>query len=657
MIAKTHLSWPAPDSSSIAPIELLHEPAARQALDHVLAVQMQLELATGVPVAIYGPTGQTLPGISPIKSRQAEQPTPPIKEILPPQNWPQSTGQMLEVIYGSNLHLFITPFIIDSVPIAQVILGPLRLFEPGGDTLHGRADAATQEHANNSAPVDSVPVLASWKAQAVAELARTLISKLSMSGADQGARLSPLAQLLPLNDRETTAIPVPGHALSRQQGTAPRLRALAQDALLAGRTATARSQRIIESIQMLHTPSGDHNTTPARPVPSRPLSADDYQTESQPETVSRLRDVIEAMPQAVIVSAAPDGRIVLANHAARERWPLLLGSKPGNQNSSPLQYCVSADEYPPEWLGLRVALRQGSSFRGEVCVENPESDRAKQPMLLSAFPLHTAQGVASHAVAIFEDLSGLLEREHFKDELLLAAAHDMRNPLTLISSQAQLLERSLAMELHAGQGLERARERLAEIHQQVYLLTKLSSQLSTMTRLQSAEPRPYTETVNLARLLQRAVIDQQILTPERTIETVIAHDRCLVPGNQTQLQQIMMHLLKNAVKYSHPGKPIRVSLRCTPANTPLWAEISVRDQGIGVPRTSLPHLFERFYRVSNHEHRARLAGIRPAGSETASLGLNLYLCKRLIERMGGNIWAESVEGQGTIISFRLPLHQ
>ncbi|HEY7355542.1 MAG TPA: PAS domain-containing sensor histidine kinase [Ktedonobacterales bacterium] len=672
MIANTPLSWHAAEGSSdLLLIDLLRAPAARQALDTLLATQMQLELATGVPVAVYGPIGQALPGISPFKARLADQRAPRAKDLLAPQNWPRQIGQMLEVISDNHLHFFITPFVVCSVPIAQVVLGPLQLFEPGSQS--GCAESAGSS--NHSTSMTGVPVLASWKAQAAAEIARTLVSGLCSRAADNPPRLSPPEYLLALSDQAIPARSLAENAPQRQQESSLRLGALAHDATLPERRTVARLHRITESTTMLQTSPEEQETTPVWPTPPRPLSANAYQTENSYGPASLLRHMIEAMPQAVIVSAAPDGQIVLANRAARALWPQWLGGSAESESSAPLSYRVKAEDYPPEWLGLKIALHQAESYRGEVSVElaehEPPAEQTlppkaspsdtivrgpkQRPMLVTAFPLRAAQNVASHAIAIFEDLSGLLERELFKDELLLVAAHDIRNPLTLINSHAQLLERNLAVELPPGQLLERARGRLDAIQEQVKELNGLTNQLSSVTRLQSAQQRPYTETVNLARLIQRAAIDQQMLNLEHPIETVIERDPCLVQGDQTQLQQICLSLLKNAARYSHPGKPITVSLRCSPAHAPLWAEVSVRDQGIGIPRASLPHLFERFYRVSEQEQRARVVGIRPPGREGPNLGLGLYLCKQLLERMGGRIWLESVEGQGTTVTFRLPL--
>jgi signal transduction histidine kinase len=666
VIVKTR--WVAPavdDNSGTPPVALLHEPAARQAFDALLAIQMQIELATGVPVAIYGPTGQTLPGISPIKSRLAlTQQTLLARDVLAASSWPRSTGQMLEVTSANNLHFFITPFVLSGAPIAQIILGPLHLFEPGAQ----ESGASHAEAAALISPGGGVPVLASWRAKAAAEIARTLVSKLSLPAAENPAGLSSPEPPLTAPDQETLALPIVGRPAPGQQALAPmRLGTLAGDARLPERTPTGKFQRVTESTEMIHTPE-DQDTPSLWPAPAQPLSASVYPTESQYGPASVLRHLIEAMPQAVIICAAPDGQVVLANRAARSLWSQWLGGAASeNETSAPLRYQVTADDYPPEWLGLRVALDQARLFRSEVSVEIAANEPPaspgdtivrgpkQRPMLISAFPLYTTQETASHAIAIFEDLSGLLERELFKDELLLVAAHDLRNPLTLMSSHAQLLEHTLARELPPGQLLERARGRLNAIQEQVQQVTELSSQLSTVTRLQSAQQRPPAETVNLARLIQRAAIDQQMLSPGRSIETVVEYDPCPVQGDQTQLEHVCMNLLKNAARSSHPRKPISISLRCTPANTPRWAQVSVRDQGIGIPRACLPHIFERFYRVPGQEQRARAAGIRPPDNDGVRLGLGLYLCKQLIERMGGSIWIESVEGQGTAVSFALPL--
>ncbi len=658
MIANTDWSWRAPESSSPSTAALFHEPAARQALDTLLALQMQLELATGIPIAIYGPIGQILPGISPAKPRQAEQHLPPIKELLPPQRWPQHSGQLLEMAHDNHLHFFLTPLVLSGLPVAQMVLGPLQLFEPGTPSIHKDGSDAL----NLFTPVSGVPVMPSWKAHAAAELANALVKALCTPADDRAQRINPSEKHPTLSDQATALLPLPTNGLRSQHGPALQLGSLAHDATLPDPSLAGRQQRGRQDAYSMPERDQRPKVDSAHPSWLPPASAQStssgYSAHHE-EPGAWLRLLIEAMPQAVLIAAAPDGQVVLANSAARKLWPgLLAGQAPGGASSGPLSSRFSADQYPPEWLGLSVALREGAGlFRAEVSIstDNSAPKTGQRPMLVSAFPLRTSSGSISHAAAIFEDLSGLLERERFKDELLLVAAHDARNPLTLISSYAQLLERNLALEMPSSQALERARGRLTEIQEQVQSLTELTDQLYTVTHLQSAQQRPRVESVNLARLIQRAVIDQKMITPGHSIEASVAYDPCLVQGDTLLLLHILLRLLSNAVRYSRPEKLVRVSLRCTPENNPLWAEVSVRDQGIGIPRASLPHIFERFYRVPDNEQRARAAGLpRPSGEPT-HLGLGLYLCKQLIERMGGRIWADSLEGQGATFSFTVPL--
>ena len=719
MVSHVHSSWHSAENSNLEMGRLI-DMHARQTLNDFLALQMRLELATGIPVAIYGNTGQKLPGISPAQPRLIGQLLPAPKELVSPQDWPQQRGQVIKVTHKGYLHFFITPLLLGNRPIAQIILGPLEIFDPGVQ----RESASSYGIFGKSSGALGLPVLPSWRAQAVAELAGTIVSTLSMSLSVQipltSEQREPLA-----SDQATTILPGVGHA-SRDSGEFPaRLRSLADDTGLPIRSGTSGSlgyaetrptasgplpatmpsypgsgalytpsrtgpmhhypgngpiQQQVESALALGQSSEDteeRSVAPLRPQALRPSPKETRLTELQQTSAAWLPALFERMPQAVIVCAAPDGQIVLANHAARALWPELLATLPVTEAATTA--LITTDGYPPEWTGLSVALHQETSlFRSQVSMEMsgnmpatapaqnsgpllpPQESGARKArqrsLLVSAFPLRNTQGDITHAVAIFEDLGSLVEREHFKDEFLLVAAHDMRNPLTVISSYTQLLERHFTLDTSSpGQALERARGKLGEIQQQVQLLTDLSEQMYTTTRLQSAHQRRQRETVNLARLIQRMAIEQRLLTPGRVIETNVEYDPCLVQGDQAHLQHILMNLLKNAVQYSHPNKPILLSLRCMPENNPLWAEISVRDQGIGIPRTSLPHIFERFYRIEDNEQRARMAGLpRPKG-ENVSLGVGLYLCKQLIEHMGGRIWIDSVEGLGTTVTFTVPL--
>ncbi len=113
-----------------------------------------------------------------------------------------------------------------------------------------------------------------------------------------------------------------------------------------------------------------------------------------------------------------------------------------------------------------------------------------------------------------------------------------------------------------------------------------------------------------------------------------------------RLEQILGNLISNAIKYSPSGGRVDILVERDDGN----ARVSVRDQGIGIPREALPHIFEPFYRAPN-----------APGAETTprigGLGLGLYIAQRLAQLHGGRIEVESEEGQGSTFTLVLPLRQ
>ncbi len=655
--------WPRPqqegNTSTTATATDLLDLTAKQTLDTLLAIQMRVELATGVPVAIFGPTGQQLPGISPTLIRSSEHHVPPARDVLAADQWPQRNGQLLAVTWGNNLHFFVTPVVISERIIAQVVLGPLQMFDPGKQD-----ELASRRVASRAKTIVGVPVLASWRAHAVAETA-TIIVSLYNNQKSLEAENKRQAALKPSFREEATLI-LPAITQVGQNTRAKRL----------SEEGAARLGSLAESARL-----------PERPGSSTSSDESASSRTTAHERIKLLGALLEAMPQAVVISSAPSGQIIVANRAARTLWPDLLG-EPGSSPSSSSKR-IFLEDYPPAWTALYQALRQGTAvYQAEISIDFPAHNEAKSapmhsrglrrlrgeensdeapftpgapgqasrlPLLVNAFPLHDANSEVTYAVATFEDVSSLVERECFKDDLVMRAAHDARNPLTIITSSAQLLEHALGQEAPAGPGRERANRWLADIQAQAHLLTDLTEHLALLIHLEDAQHAPHREAFNVVRLVLQVVGDHQAQTPERQIETAFESDSCIVQGSTLQVEHILKHVLKNAVKYSRPDTTISISQRCIPEHAPLWAEISVRDQGVGIPRACLPHLFERQYHVPETRERRSLAALTQPPKEEIVQGMGLYLCKQLIEHLGGQIWLESKEGEGTTVNLMLPL--
>src|SRR5207248_2402470 len=141
------------------------------------------------------------------------------------------------------------------------------------------------------------------------------------------------------------------------------------------------------------------------------------------------------------------------------------------------------------------------------------------------------------------------------------------------------------------------------------------------------------------------VEDQRQIVPERTIhlETPAGKD-VSVYGDADRLVQVVTNYLTNALKYSSADRPVEVRLGVEGQ----IAQVSVRDEGPGLPSAEQERIWERFYRVP---------GMEVQSGSGVGLGVGLYLCRTIIEQHGGQVGVESVPGQGSTFWFTLPLTQ
>jgi signal transduction histidine kinase len=229
-----------------------------------------------------------------------------------------------------------------------------------------------------------------------------------------------------------------------------------------------------------------------------------------------------------------------------------------------------------------------------------------------------------------------------RDEFLLAASHDLKNPLAAIQGQAQLLRRRAT---RAGSlDRERVLKGLAQIETSTRMMAQLLDEWSDVARLQMGEPlhldRQPTDLVALTRQIAAA---QQQTTESHQIVVKAAEDELVGLWDAMQLARVLGNLLGNAVKYSPAGGTITVALSRDERAEGAWATLAVRDQGVGIPAADLPHIFERFHRGSN------VAG------HIAGTGIGLATVRQIVEQHGGTITVESWPDKGSTFTVQLPL--
>jgi signal transduction histidine kinase len=225
-----------------------------------------------------------------------------------------------------------------------------------------------------------------------------------------------------------------------------------------------------------------------------------------------------------------------------------------------------------------------------------------------------------------------------RDEILSIAAHELRTPVTTVMGFADLAIRGLEAGREPGPWLGRALDRIAEGSRQ---LAALIEDLLDVSRLRLGRLDLRLEVLDLAELSRDLTDRYREQAGETHVLTVVAPEEpCLVEADRHRLDQVLTNLLDNAVKYSPDGGAVGVTVGAADGGVLL----TVHDTGIGLPAGAAEAIFAPFGRAANAVER-NLPG----------LGLGLHICRGIVERHGGRIWAEGAEeGQGTTISLWLP---
>lgn len=243
-------------------------------------------------------------------------------------------------------------------------------------------------------------------------------------------------------------------------------------------------------------------------------------------------------------------------------------------------------------------------------------------------------------------LERLYEEAHqalqLRDATLSSVGHDLGQPIASIRVASRLLGRKVAGDtLNAA---ETAME-LAEIDAALAAMWSMVVELLDLARLEAGRPLELHEQELDLVALARAQAETWRKLAERHHFRVVAEQSALIgEWDPDRLARVIANLLSNAVKYSREGSEITIAVDQEQAGPARWAVLRVRDQGEGIPAADLPHVFERFHRGANAATLAQGAGIGLAG------------VRQIVEQHGGTVGIESIEGQGTTVTVRLPLY-
>lgn len=264
-------------------------------------------------------------------------------------------------------------------------------------------------------------------------------------------------------------------------------------------------------------------------------------------------------------------------------------------------------------------------------------ERPAQVLKRYAAPLRDEAGERVGFLVSYQDVTRDVTLEQARGEFIANASHELRTPVTSVKLILENLVDGAKDDLRVRDDF--LDDALAEIER----MHALVNDLLDLATLESGKSKLELAPVSLAGLIADALETVMPQAESRQVEVFWEAPADLaVRADARRLRQVLVNLVTNGVKFTPAGGTVSVSA----ARDGAWATIAVRDSGIGIPAADLPHLFDRFYRVTRG--RARLSG----GGGT---GLGLTIVKEAVDAHGGRITVESTEGAGSAFHVYLPL--
>jgi PAS domain S-box-containing protein len=270
---------------------------------------------------------------------------------------------------------------------------------------------------------------------------------------------------------------------------------------------------------------------------------------------------------------------------------------------------------------------------------------APDPGEPATLPIETAQGERwisisgvqffGGTVYAFRDVTDAHRLDELKAEFVSTASHELRTPLAAVYGAAQTLRRhDFALD-------ESGRERfIALIVEESDRLSRIVNEILLANQLDAGRLDLFTETFDPAELVERVAESARARAPA-SVPIVVDAPGSLPPvaADRDKARQVLVNLVENAVKYSPDGGEVELGVRTGPGTVHFF----VRDHGLGIPPEEQTRIFDKFYRLDPDMTRG-----------VGGTGLGLYICRELVERMGGEISVTSETGAGSTFTFDLP---
>ena len=324
----------------------------------------------------------------------------------------------------------------------------------------------------------------------------------------------------------------------------------------------------------------------------------------------------------------PNGDVNFCN----QRWYEYTGLSSGEINEWPWHVVLHPDDVEDTLAKYTDSLKSGEIFEIENRYRRGQ-DGAYRWHLNRAVPLKNENDEIVFWVGTATDIDDQRRELDRKDEFIGVASHELKTPLTSLKGYLQLISMYNKEELP-----QIVKQYVGKATIAINKLQFLVDDLLDVSKIKAGRLNYNIETVNLKNVVATCVDNAVHMNPLYTIEVENTLD-FLVQGNAERLEQVLMNLINNAIKYSNGSKKVIVKTQ----KHETQVRVSVIDYGIGLSDEQQFKVFERFYRVENKKNM------------TSGLGMGLYISSEIIATHNGKIGVESKQGKGSTFYFDLPL--
>jgi PAS domain S-box-containing protein len=323
-----------------------------------------------------------------------------------------------------------------------------------------------------------------------------------------------------------------------------------------------------------------------------------------------------------IVAVDRDGTVVLWNAAAEAITGVPSEEAFGRTPAQVLQRTLESEASARQTGPRLVSIMRGNE---EVWLS------------LSEAVMRDPLGEVAGRIFAFRDISGDRMVEEVKSDFVAAVSHELRTPLTSIYGFAETLLREDVLF-----GEEERRIFVGYIASESERLTEIVDQLLNVARLDAGDLTVQPEEIDVAAVVSEVVgtVEEGDAVNGQRFELDLPSEPLAAEADRDKLRQVFNILVENAIKYSPSGGTVTVGAR----RTERGVEVRVVDEGAGIPVGEQERIFRKFYRAES-----------PVRGGAGGTGLGLFIARELVTAMGGRIWVESTEGEGSSFAFELPL--